>query len=800
MTRNDSNPRLGSDPVSPVAELRSAMPADIAAARRKSGFHFDRQGRDRAGRRARAIFRLLPAGAWLAMLSLLVATSGAFAAEARKPNVADLIEGMKSSEVAVRRDASYRISQLGAEAPGAVPQLIVGLDDQDSQVWFNSITALARIGPAAVEALPALMKELEEAGGGRYREQAWYRASYALGSLGPAALPTLVKALDHERERVRSGAAKAIGWIGADATEAIPSLAKRLGDSSAAVREQSAEALGRIGPAALPVLKAALKSDQAPARAAAATSLEWMGAPAREANLELAAALKSETDDPARARMIHALSRLDYVPAEFLPLVVPLLRSESAEVRQEASNALILMEPAATTSVPVLKEMLGSSDPAAIEMAVTFLGAIGPDAGGAVPELVALRSQPESPAELSVAIDATLVQIGPPTVPALVKVMNGARGDPNHWSVQCLRNLGPAAVPAMIASLESSDPARQRDAIQVLSLVGEAAEPAIPALKQLAESGSRDVKGPALVALALAGASPEIVLPLAENALNERTVASRRSGGTALAALGARARPALTSLVDGLADKDAVVAIESARALGSLGSAASPAIEPLIAAVDRPEPAVQEAAVKAIGRLGEVARAAVPTLAKLLPSTRPPLQVEVATALGAMGSSAREALPGLEQSLASSDPATRTAALTAYARIEPDNSRKVERLKQALDDAAQPVRVAAIGELGKLGRAAEPAAEKLYGLTENSTEREQALEVLGGMRIRSVPLLVRAMGNSDPYVRQYAAERLGQLGAAAKDAVPDLRKLLEDNEDFVKRTARASLREIERAK
>ena len=168
-----------------------------------------------------------------------------------------------------------------------------------------------------------------------------------------------------------------------------------------------------------------------------------------------------------------------------------------------------------------------------------------------------------------------------------------------------------------------------------------------------------------------------------------------------------------------------------------------------------------------------------------------------------MGASARDALPELSKSLNSPDAGTRAAALTAFVRIESDTGRKVELLKNALDDQAQPVRVAAIAELGKLGRAAEPAAEKLYELTENSTEREQALEVLGGMAIRSVPLLVRALGNADPYVRQYAVERLGQLGKDAKDAkdaVPEIRKLLEDKEDFVKRSARASLREIERAK
>ncbi len=714
--------------------------------------------------------------------------------------MADLVEGLKSGDKAIRRDASYRLSQLGPEAKAAVPDLVKALDDSEDQVWFNSITALARIGPAAEPAIPDLVKQLDKADRGRNNGQYWYRTAFALGSIGPAALPALIKSLGSDKAHVRSAAAEAISWIGPTATEAIAPLAKGLGDGDADVRTQSAEALAKIGSAALPVLTDLLKSDQPGIRSGAALALETMGEPAREANGALAAAFKGEADEGAKVKELRALSRLKYPPAELLPLVLPLLQNGSEPIRQAAADAVIMMTPADTTSVPAVKKLVASADIAEAKLGVALLGAIGPEAGAAVPDLIVARSKANAPAELATAIDETLVQIGSPAVPELVKAMNAAKGDVNHWSVQCLRKLGPAAVPAMITSLESKDAARQRDAIQVLSLVGAAAEPAIPVLKKLAESGAREVKGPALVALAVAGARPELVLPLAETALSDRQPAMRQSGAAALASLGARALPALAALINGLKDKDVTVAADCARALGSFASAAATAVEPLIVAAGRPEPAVQEAAVRAIGKLGEVAKAAVPTLAKLLPTTQPPVQGAVATALGAMGVSARDALPELSKSLNSPDAGTRAAALTAWVRIESDTGRKVEMLKHALDDQAQPVRVAAIAELGKLGRAAEPAAEKLYELTENSTEREQALEVLGGMAIRSVPLLVRALGNADPYVRQYAVERLGQLGKDAKDAVPEIRKLLEDKEDFVKRSARASLREIERAK
>ena len=132
--------------------------------------------------------------------------------------------------------------------------------------------------------------------------------------------------------------------------------------------------------------------------------------------------------------------------------------------------------------------------------------------------------------------------------------------------------------------------------------------------------------------------------------------------------------------------------------------------------------------------------------------------------------------------------------MTAFTSIETDNGRKVDILKNALGDESLAVRLVAIEEIGMLGRDGEAAAEKLYELTENDEEREVALEVLAEMRIRSVPLLTRALKNPDPYVRLYAVARLGELREDARDAIPELRTLLEDENDLVKRAARRAVR------
>ncbi len=100
-----------------------------------------------------------------------------------------------------------------------VPTLIHKLKDRDKEVRFNAAYAVGKIGPAAKEAVPALIAALKD-------EYRWVAAS-ALGKIGPAAVPALIAALKDEDGSVRVSAAFALGWIG---PAAFPSLIAALKD------------------------------------------------------------------------------------------------------------------------------------------------------------------------------------------------------------------------------------------------------------------------------------------------------------------------------------------------------------------------------------------------------------------------------------------------------------------------------------------------------------------------------------------------------------------------------------------
>jgi HEAT repeat protein len=78
------------------------------------------------------------------------------------------------------------------------------------------------------------------------------QGAFGLSQMGPAAreaVPALVECLKKE-SIVRQKAALALGAIGEDASESVPALAELLRDPEWTVRRQAAMALGRIGPAA----------------------------------------------------------------------------------------------------------------------------------------------------------------------------------------------------------------------------------------------------------------------------------------------------------------------------------------------------------------------------------------------------------------------------------------------------------------------------------------------------------------------------------------------------------------------
>ena len=127
------------------------------------------------------------------------------------------------------------------------------LSDSDYQVRWKALEALAKLGPQAEPAVPALINRLAE-------EYDRYRAIDVLGAIGPAAAPAVPALLHHlaytlsvEDKLYRDESTEAIGIIetlakiGPAAREAVPLLQQALKDKVGTIRYYAAYALGEMG-------------------------------------------------------------------------------------------------------------------------------------------------------------------------------------------------------------------------------------------------------------------------------------------------------------------------------------------------------------------------------------------------------------------------------------------------------------------------------------------------------------------------------------------------------------------------
>jgi HEAT repeat protein len=138
----------------------------------------------------------------------------------------------------------------------------------------TATSALVRIGPAAVPALTAALKDRDLA--------VRSRAAMALGVLRPppeATVPDLLAALKDPESEVREHAATALAEIRPGAAPVISALANSLLDKDDSAAGAAAQALAKIGPRAVPVLMTALKDGNPRVRLRAARALMKIRSP-----------------------------------------------------------------------------------------------------------------------------------------------------------------------------------------------------------------------------------------------------------------------------------------------------------------------------------------------------------------------------------------------------------------------------------------------------------------------------------------------------------------------------------------
>lgn len=255
-----------------------------------------------------------------------------------------VLNGLAADKVEVRRAAARAFAEINPPPEVAAPVLIKAIHDNDQSVISNAIDALASLGPKIVPRV---------ANNGLKNKELRLYAVRVLAKIGPdakEAAPALAEALDDAEGEFRREVQFVLGLFGEDSAPAVPELIKSLSSDDEQIRNSAVYALGKIGPAAKAAssdLRKLLASDDEFVRFAATWALVRI--------------------DPTDAKLAAAA----------VPALTKGLSDERPLVRAESAATLGELGAAAKAALPQLKKAADDSDPnvsAAAKQAIEQIG------------------------------------------------------------------------------------------------------------------------------------------------------------------------------------------------------------------------------------------------------------------------------------------------------------------------------------------------------------------------------------------------------------------------------------------
>ena len=598
-------------------------------------------------------------------------------------------------------------------------------------------------------------------------------------------------------EVARCYAALTLETLGAHARTAFAELSAVLADPSPRNRALAARDLGRISAslnAATSVLVGVLASPDDGVAAQAAAIME----DAREyADLVVPALDKAADDEEvvvARAAL-QGLGDLGSYATTALPTFTGAFESEDLGVRYYAADGISKVDREMRATAIAIGQVSAAGDEtqslvreleAALQKrpqysrdAIETLADIGPEARGASQGSIDKLASPDPAARVVAAEELGAInRFAAASVPALVEAL----GDPANQQLRedlTIPGEGPSsyvevAVDPLFGSLNDRQPEVRRATAQSLGQLNA-------------------VTAEAELALRAARGDDEIAGPITRRTL---TTIDEYDG------------KATEVLLAALKDDDPAVSRAAVQALGALGDGASGAVPALIAAVKSGDTGLQTEAELALGRIGADPEETVPTLVDALQnSDEPAVRYHAARALGLLGEQARAATPELRGAMNEGDAGLRYQAALALWSIDPAaaiDSSDLDESKEQTEKEVEQLLAAFKGEdpsagatLASIGPAAISAVPEIVAAltTAAPEQRDDLASLLSSISsdgLAEVPILIEVLQSrsGEPAARARAAERLGNISAEAKKAVPALTGGLK-NEDLSVRFALA---------
>jgi HEAT repeat protein len=485
-------------------------------------------------------------------------------------------------------------------------------------------------------------------------------------------------------------------------------------------------------------LRTLLSDEESTVKYHAAVALGRIGDRSDDTMRALLTAVVSSDMDVSRVA-ISALRALKAEPAHIMPMVQEMLASDDPAV---AAHALGAMVDQGAAAVPFLKEALKRTEIA--YLACTAIAEIGPDAAATVPEITELLGK-TAHSQLRIQALLALAAIGPAARPA-----------------------APAIMPLLESPTDETVPVA---AAYALGAIG--AEDAEAALR---EAATRN--GPFLqmtAAWSLAKLNPSDVQAM---------------------------RQAVDKLTRGLSSTDPLIRTAAAKGLQMLQPPPELVAPALLAVANDPDPEVSANVVQALASLGETI---VPRAARALEDPeRRDLALRVLTQ---MGPKAADAVAPLVDALSGASPEVQARIHLALAAIGPGAAPATDALVRGLASEDERVRRSALYALRMIGTGAAAAVAPLVTLVEGDDSFDALAAVWALASIapdnataagKAVPVLIRGLSSADEQVRLESTEALGAWGGAAREAIPMLKRVAqEDDSQIVRESAELTLSQLE---
>jgi HEAT repeat protein len=626
---------------------------------------------------------------------------------------------LRDKDPKARVEGAKSLGGFGARAAPAVPLLMKYLDAKEEPVREAALTALINLAPSMDAITPALLKRIPSANAA-ISDRISVAATGGL-TCSARVVPAMIEYLGHDDHRVRIAAADVLWRIGGKAGAASPALVGQLAD--ARVGKAAFRAMLAIGRPTVPSLCAGLGSRHEEIRSQCALLICKLKFRAASSHAALKTALGTEKSPKIRTEMAVALWLACFDGRGAAQVLAKQLTSGDVKVRRKALVRARTLSPRCLPRalLPALIRALDGGDAEVAFQAVLIMERrLGPDARAAVPRLL--------------------------------RFMGGA---------------GKEIAPAVQSALAAIGTARNEDLAEIEKLLGHANPTVRIAAAEMAWR---------------AGGKATAIAPVLIKELTAHDFGLRRSTIRVLAELGPGASTAVPALVKVVGAKEPQLVCSALAALGNMGplaKAAAPAIEK---ALGHQEFQVRQFAALALIRIGGDSSKALAVLVADLSEKKWPVARLAALRLRELGPAARPVVPALAKALSSKDRDVAKEAAFALSRLGPDAREAVPALLAVLDDGKGRIRyhvAEALGAIGPEAKAAVPALGKaLHG-----RRRHQAAMALAGIGEPAIPELVAALKSKKVQTRRVAARALAKMGPEASEALPALRRALNDKDD-----------------